>query len=191
MLMFLSSVPCSPSDREFVIWLYEEYHRLMFSVVKQYIPDFSVHEDIVQECLVNLIKKVSILLPMERCALSSYIVSTVRNTSINYLKHQGRVLKHQMAVEDDKEDEVLAVGAPLDELIILMERKSKLKTIWPMLRKEEQILLEGKYILGYSDRELALQLKCKPDSIRMKLTRARRKALKLLLEQEGESHDEA
>lgn len=191
MLMFLSSVPCSPSDREFVIWLYEEYHRLMFSVVKQYIPDFSVHEDIVQECLVNLIKKVSILLPMERCALSSYIVSTVRNTSINYLKHQGRVLKHQTAIEDDKEDEVLAVGAPLDELIILMERKSKLKTIWPMLRKEEQILLEGKYILGYSDHELALQLKCKPDSIRMKLTRARRKALKLLLEQEGESHDEA
>lgn len=191
MIMFLSSVSCSPSDKEFIIQLYEEYHRLMFFVVKQYIPDFSIHEDIVQECLVNLIKKVETLKPMERCALSGYVVSTVRNTSINYLKHQGRILKHQTLIEDDKEDEVLAVGASMDELITLMEHKSKLKAIWPMLRQEEQILLEGKYILGYSDRELALQLKCKPDSIRMKLTRARRKALKLLVEQEGESHDEA
>ena len=49
---------------------------------------------------------------------------------------------------------------------------------------EDRALLEGKYILGDSDEMLARTLHCKPSSIRMKLTRARRRALKLL-EQEG------
>lgn len=52
------------------------------------------------------------------------------------------------------------------------------------LSAEDRALLEGKYILGDSDEMLARTLHCKPSSIRMKLTRARRRALKLL-EQEG------
>ena len=41
-------------------------------------------------------------------------------------------------------------------------------------------ILESKYILGYSDADLAVTLKCKPSSIRMKLFRAREKARKLI-----------
>ena len=39
---------------------------------------------------------------------------------------------------------------------------------------------KGKYILAQSDKELAADFKCKPDSIRMKLTRARRKLLDIM-----------
>lgn len=42
-----------------------------------------------------------------------------------------------------------------------------------------------RYILDLTDRELANILKCKSSSIRMKLTRARRKAIKLLSEEES------
>ena len=54
-----------------------------------------------------------------------------------------------------------------------------------MLSENDQLLLEGKYLLGYTDTELASLLKCKVGSIRMKLTRARRKALKLIVEMKG------
>ena len=57
--------------------------------------------------------------------------------------------------------------------------------MWVRLTEEEQLLLEGKYILGYEDGELAGMLGCKKDSVRMKLTRARRRALRLMLEEGG------
>ena len=48
------------------------------------------------------------------------------------------------------------------------------------MEPQERALLEGKYILAQSDKELAADFKCKPDSIRMKLTRARRKLLDIM-----------
>lgn len=44
------------------------------------------------------------------------------------------------------------------------------------------MVLEGRYFLELSDDELARQFGCKPGSIRVKLTRARRNALKIMLE---------
>lgn len=42
------------------------------------------------------------------------------------------------------------------------------------------MLLERKYILGYENEELGRMLGCRTDSVRMKLTRARRKVLRLM-----------
>ena len=73
----------------------------------------------------------------------------------------------------------------MDDLMILSEENAQLREIWPMLSEDQRFILEGKYILGYSDKELAEQLQCNPSSIRMKLTRARRNALALLLQKKG------
>ena len=74
----------------------------------------------------------------------------------------------------------------LGERIIFEEQKDRLMQIWGSLPEEDQLLLEGKYILGYKDTELADMLGCKKDSIRMKLTRARRRAFQLMTEEEGD-----
>ena len=69
----------------------------------------------------------------------------------------------------------MAIPEPsLDERIMLAEQK------------EDRLLLEGKYILGYTDAELADMLGCKKSSVRMKLTRARRRAFQLMTEEEGD-----
>ena len=67
-----------------------------------------------------------------------------------------------------------------DELMIAMENRERLYEIWGQLPEEDLILLEGKYILRCSDSELAEQLHCKPNSIRMKLTRVRRKVFGMM-----------
>lgn len=48
---------------------------------------------------------------------------------------------------------------------------------------EERLLLEQKYVLGWSDNELASMLGIQPQSVRMRLTRAKRKAIQLMKEQ--------
>lgn len=49
------------------------------------------------------------------------------------------------------------------------------------LDDRSKLLLEGKYILGKSDEELAEELSKKPASVRMALTRARQCAISFLL----------
>lgn len=61
-------------------------------------------------------------------------------------------------------------------------------TPWPRLDENTRWLLEARYILDYSDGELARELGVKPDSVRMALTRARRKARRLMESQHNEQN---
>lgn len=58
----------------------------------------------------------------------------------------------------------------------------------PRLDENTRWLLEARYILDYSDGELARELGVKPDSVRMALTRARRKARRLMESQHNEQN---
>jgi DNA-directed RNA polymerase specialized sigma24 family protein len=60
------------------------------------------------------------------------------------------------------------------------------------LAKRDWALLEGKYVIGYTDIELAEMLDCTKDSVRVMLSRARKKAREILLENyidRGESNE--
>lgn len=187
MLIFINTYPCSESDREFITRVYLNFERLMFATAKRYIADISVCEDIIQDSIVNLIKKTHLLRSMERCILGGYIVSTVRNTAINHLKHQGLEKKHYGGGVDSIDEDMTSLTT--DEIVALTEQKEQIQKIWDRLTEEERLLLEGKYILGLTDQELGHQIGCKSESIRMKLTRTRRKAFKMMVELEGVSHD--
>lgn len=192
MLAFICSAVQEPTDQEYIIWLYQEFKGIMHATAKKYASEYHTDEDIVQDSILKLIPKVKTLRSLERCILTSYIVSTVRNTGINHLKAHQPERETTVDVSDEKLAGITAGGLSPDELVILKERMAQLIKIWPKLSEDEQTLLEGKYILGYTDTELAQWLKCQPSSIRMKLTRARRRALALLIKQEGvHGYDEA
>lgn len=172
------------SDKEFMVHLYTKYENLLFYTVQKYISERGSVEDVVQESLVKLHEKIRTIKPMPEIVLASYIRSTVRNTAINILKSTGYEEDRQISTENiiDVMDEH---ALSLDTLMQISRYRELLSKIWPELSKEEQFLLEGKYILGYSDRELSTELCCQPSSVRMKLTRARRHALSILASREG------
>ena len=78
------------SDREFLLWLYQEFSRLMFYTAQKYLADPHSQEEVVQESLKKLIEKVAVLRRLKRPALAGYVRATVRNTAIDLLKVQGR-----------------------------------------------------------------------------------------------------
>ena len=47
------------SDREFLLWLYQEFSRLMFYTAQKYLADPHSQEEVVQESLKKLIEKVA------------------------------------------------------------------------------------------------------------------------------------
>lgn len=183
MIGLIYAVIHEPSDREYMLWVYREFKNLMYSTAYKYTSNTDVADDVVQDSIINLIKNISTIRPLKRDILASYIVTTIRNVSINTLKAQTHHHENTTELTDD----ILVDALPLDAIVMLTEHKTQLEKIWPQLPEEDQFLLEGKYILGYSDQELAKIFNCKTNSIRMKLTRARRKALALLIK-EGVYH---
>ncbi len=178
------------NDQEFMDSVYTRYSRLMFHTAKKYTSDFMSAEDIVQDVFEKLIHKIATLQKLNSGALTSYIAMSVKNTSINTLRKKKADHTHMSAGTFD-EDEIDAWDNSLspEDVILSGERSSALRRAWAKLPEKDQDLLIGRYIFGLNNKELAEMCGCKPDSIRMLLTRARQRAFKMMKE-ESLSYDE-
>lgn len=165
-----------PDGQELITELYQRYCRLMFSTAGKYTDDIQEAEEIVQDSLVKLVEHADALAKLERCVLPAMVVIIVRNTAINHVKHLNVVQRHRADMPE--EGEAACDGPSLDEMMVRQEQLSALRRVWPQLSPDDQTLLTGRYILGLEDQELARLVGCKPGSVRMKLTRARRRALR-------------
>lgn len=177
------------AGERYVEQLYERYHRLMFFVAGKYSSDPGQYEDIVQDCLVKLAEKTETLRTLSEPALASYIMAAAKNTALNYVRRQNYDQKLIVHYEDVVANLTAwqSLDASLDDVVIELEDRERVRAIWSQLDEETRRILEGKYYLEYENWELARILGVKTDSVRMKLTRARRKVLELLTE--GEEHD--
>lgn len=178
-----------PSAQEFITQLYQEYGRLMYFTVRKYNSNLQQCEDTVQDSLAKLIEKVDTLQKLNQTALASYIVITVRNTAINNLKRQGYERERVISLAELSEETGHDLMPAIDDQLVWKERMDQLRIRWSLLDKETKSILEKKYVLGYDDKQLAKLLGCQPNSVRMKLTRAKRKAIEFL--KEGEKVEES
>ena len=182
--MFIIMALCNDEDSsQFFRALYEQYKPLMYNIALRYIKDPSSAEELVHDAIVKLIEKEDTIVKLERCTLTAYIVYTIRNLSMNYLRRKNLEHRYFADVEISSNQFKIVDNTPLPEEVVMMsERRENFIKIWNTLPDATRTLLEGKYILGLSDNELAIEFCCSPNSIRMKLTRARRQVIKLVKE---------
>ena len=180
-LMTLDTID-SQSDRDFLVALYQEYKRLVFSVARQLVLKDDA-EDIVQEVFIRLIPAVQLLQNMEPYRRIAYICSMTKNLSFNHLAKIHTEQKHTVEDSEDFVYENLDAGINVEDQVLHSERLHALLKIWPELSAHDQYVLRAKYILNQNDREIAGALNVAPASVRMLITRARRRAL-LLMQQE-------
>ena len=186
--MIVFTVPDNDRDSmAFMRELYRRYSRLMFAEALRRVSNRQDCEDIVQDAVESLCQKVGVLRTLPEQALPAYIVYTVKNKSLNFLRHQAVVDKHAADLED--EGELESSSPSPEELAVLREQTEGLHKVWPLLPEEDRELLYRKYILGQDNEELAEIFHCRKDSVRMRLTRARRRAVSLM--KGGCGHDEA
>lgn len=183
LLLFADNIPVT--DQHFFTELYLQYEPLLFSTAWKYTRDEQAVEDIVQDSIEKLIKKITTLKTLNRYAMVSYIVNTVRNTAINHMHREGLKNKYFVDDSDNISDFYELIVESNPEIIYLNTEFTE--STWETLSKlpdKYMTLLKGKYILGLDDAELAELICCKPSSVRMYLTRARRKAMELLVKGE-------
>ena len=176
--------PLFKKKQVFMTALYLEYERFMFALAGRYASNPFEQEEIVQSALVQLWQKVDTLQQMEPRAVASYIAVTIRNTALNYRRKHGKEALRQISLDDAPEDFPALQALPADAKLLADEHKAAFLRAYQSLPPEDRFLLEGKYILQCSNEELAAQLNCKPDSIRMKLYRVRKRFLARLHEED-------
>lgn len=166
-------------DRAFMENLYLSYHRMMYKRIYEYTKDSKTAEDVLQSVLEKLIDKITLLRSLDRDHLVGYISSACRNTAHNFTVRSAKEIPFADITPQDKAETWQSPHAA-EVLVLRQEDITQLRRIWPKLDEQSQLLLEGYYILDKPMHELGKELGIKPSSVRMYLTRARRKAAALL-----------
>lgn len=170
-------LPISLDDKAYFENLYKEYKSFMFYLARKYVNSQSECEDIVQDTVERLLRNISVIRKISGCQLRKYIVLTVRAAYLD-----GEKRKHgDISVNlDDTTIEAWIKAdliVPNDEYDFSSFDIERLKRELPL---RDWIVLEGKYIMGYSQNELGKLIGISPDSVRMIICRAKRKAREIL-----------
>lgn len=166
------------SDRAFMTDLFVQYQKLMYSTILKVTTDQWLADDIFQITLENLIKKVDLLKRLDRDHLVNYILVASRNTAYNVCQHQRR--ESAQYDTDFPSSEYTPNVFNVEDYVIKKSQSSVLHDIWPKLDPRTKFILESKYILEKNDAEIAKELGIEPASVRMALSRARKKAHDLM-----------
>ena len=167
---------CSTSEPSFVAQIYERFHRLIYKIAGQFAATPEDRKEIVQLSLVKLVQSSDKLQHIDEAKLAAYIAKVTRNTALNYMKHTAVVLKHITDLESETELSAPRLFRTPEDFVLLQERREELRQAIGRLSESDQLVIIGKLVLEMSDRELAEMLGCKPQSVSMKLTRAKRRA---------------
>lgn len=159
-------------DREYMEWLYTQHHCLMLSTAWRYFKEPSIVDDIVSDSCIALMKNLHTLRGLERNKLRVYIVSTVRNTALNYYTKQKAVNNYVVNADKEVVDSV-ADDADFERKIAL---KSELAMVWAAISRlpeKEQLIMQLKFSQGLSNESIAENVDLSPSSIAKYISRAR------------------
>ncbi len=168
-------------ERAYMETLYEDHKKTMYYVALRECHDPHLADDLMQDCMVNLIKNVSTIRKLNCCKIDAYIVVAIRRLYINYAKKESRAT----LLPIDQPFIAAAVDEKSAELELEKEAtKQTVKALLDQLSPRDQLILQSKYILGLNEEEIAAAVGCKPNSVRTLLCRARDRAKAIGLKSE-------
>lgn len=165
------------SDREFMIELYNHYYKAMYDRAYEILKEKETAEDAVQEALIKLLNRVKMLQTIPRAELLPYVIAVTRSAALDlYRKRKRSEENAAIGFEDDFrenfENDAVTAKNPfynMEQIEVLVQQLGK-------LTESERTMLIDAYILELPAEEIAQKLGIRPASVRMYLSRARKKA---------------
>ena len=175
MLPIVISAIESVEDRDLMTQFYLSYKALMFSEARKYMEIEEDVEDVVYEALTRIIDKMDVfrgLLPKQQIR---YALTCVKNIAYVLLRRRNTIITVPFNDTDAElfEDASLGVAATVEKKLLI----EYIRNIWRELECDARMLLEQKYVLYWTDEELAANLGIKTQSVRMRLTRTKRELM--------------
>lgn len=171
-------------NRAFMMRLYEENYRVMYAQAYDILHNRQDVEDAISDACVALIRNISKLTRMERPVLRAYVVSTVRNTSLNIRKRRSKEWDRAVYDPELAFDVITDDKATVDAKMLLDEEVAQVKQAILRLSETEQRVVTMKYYEGIENEEIGQRLGVKSESVRKCLLRARRHIIEIIEETE-------
>ena len=114
--------------------LYQRYQRLMYSVAKRYAASENEAEDIMQDAVERLLKRIPKLMELPGCTLPTYLVYTVRSTAVNFKRHQNVIEKHTLPIDYDDGNTYEEPSESPQEILEREEQQRQFAAIWDQMR---------------------------------------------------------
>lgn len=161
--------------QDFMLRFYQKYCNFLYKLAWQYRSNRHDVEELMQTVWLRLCEKADVLALMSPERQLSYMATTLRNTAISLSRSNG--------VEWSLETAENICYNESDILDVLLDRKLRIDRfwkIWPQVPADARELLERKYFLKETDKEIASVLGIHPNSVRTYLSRARKVAYAIL-----------
>ena len=180
MLLLIASIECQ-EDRDLIAEFHKTKLNLLYHEAGKFISGKENIEDVVYDTFVKIIEKIDVFKSLHPKQRDKYATVAVRNLCYLHLRKE----QHFSIVSFDELLETTDVIRESDPERITEQRlfNQQIHSIISQLDTEERLLLEQKYILHWTDTEMAQLYGIKTNSLRMKLTRAKRSLFKQIQEQ--------
>ena len=167
-------------DRTFMENLYSSYHRLMYHTIHLITEDPWITEDILQSTTEKLIQNLDTIKHLPQPKLVNYIKTASTNTTYTYLRKRNLdAITPLSGLENEYELSQSSKENP--ELLFLRDEDINcFTTVFNELDEKDRYLLTSRFVEGKSYSSLSEDLGIQPVSVRMAVTRAKRKAAAIL-----------
>ena len=172
-----------PVDQEWMIELYTQYHKLIFATADYYLDNYMDVEEVINDSMLALYEKIDRIRLLEPKALTSYIITTVRNTAFSRMRKQKLINRHFLYLSDYSM-ETIASTEDVEKVVESRDQLDEVHRIINALSEKEQSVIRLKYEMGLNDKEIAEELGISQDAVRQHVTRARKHIQKALLREE-------
>ena len=170
----------TPEERDLMTAFYLQNRGYLYAQAQKYLPNPQDAEDIVHDALVKIIDHMDVFKSLQPAQQLLYARTTVKHLACSLCRRENRVPK--VPFEEVLPVPVAEESQQPENILQSNQRREKIRSIWENLEGEERLLLEQKYILRWSDAELAKYLDIQPQSVRMRLTRAKRNMVRQMEE---------
>ncbi len=166
-------------DRAFMATLYVENKRFMLYLAKKRTGNFHDAEDIVEEAILSLLNNISVLKSLDCNKLRSYLVSTIRNTCINYYYKHDKHNQNRVEMTDAVMDKVSAKEyESLDFIVFDRANAQDFLHSFHSLSSLEKDIIMMRHVDAFEMDEIAKRTGLDKKKVSMILFRAKAKVVK-------------
>lgn len=162
---------------EQIVVLFGTYKNLLMSIARKYLDNPLDCEEIIQDACVKVIEKADVVYGLTLNQQITYIAKAVENLSRN--KIEKRHNNKTVYLTDDEWEYLPGKEQSVEELIHIKDSNARAKKMLEVLTPLDRTLLEGKFILGFTNNELAHLVGCSASTVAVKLHRAKKHAAAL------------
>jgi len=160
----------SEADKSKMVRIYETYRGLMLYTAMQVLKDHALAEDAVSESIEKLIRNIHKVGDVSGYKTKALVVIIVRNTAINIWRKRKKT-----SAGDDIEIEQMVDKTPIaPDKIISMEGYNKIVNIINALPETYKDVAILSFLHEYSYSEIAEMLGISYDTVKMRISRARK-----------------